>query len=859
MIVVGIVVGSIAGTPWVAVHSRPRRSSASARTGCARSPGRCATRSRRRRAACGSRSACSRRSPRSLPPGRVHAVEVSQSILWRPAGWWTITRQPAVGARALTDGDADQFATVLPVGTRDDVERVLRLLLPDLPDERVAARVRARPARPEAATTRTRTPRAARACCARCRGSATASCSPDALLLRRGAIWRKLAIFPLARLQSIAHRAGPDRSRAVGREHPRPHHRGPRLRRSGDPRSGCRARRVRGVEAAPSRASRPQPPSGDGRGPAAAPRPGSGLVGSQSRPGSRACRARHPGPEIRDEARRTPRRRDHRRRPRRPRHRCRARRVPVTRSSASPRDPTRSAPRPCFPASRCSTPLEVVRRSELVVIAVPHDELPGLVAGLAELGAWQPGQLVAAHRSRATAPRCSRPPRRRARSRSPCTRRSPSPARRWTSVSSPTRTPPSPRRRRCCRSRRRSPSSSAASRSSSPRSRPPRVRRGDRDRDRVLARRSCASRRSCSRRRASPFPGRLPVGPRALDGRSRAVGCRRGPAKAAPRSPLRSTDDQHHGRAWHPTGRAPGAAAGDGADARSMLRASAPIVARSGHIDLIHRREGAAPTSSSCRSVVNRLRFRTPAEFDAYPRTPDDDRCALLESLGVDVIFAPDRRGAAAGSEPATTKIERRRLGLRYEGRSAPGYFDGLLTTEAQAAHTSCAPTSWSTVSATSAADASLVRRLDDPRWLRDFDDRASRQSSTGARRRRGLPISDTASSMLAGSATLRRGGETARGDSSDRGIQRRPAASTRCIAAAQSSLMGEPRINLRIPSAGRPSRHVLPVQRSARGRCARDSIGRRSRSAGRRFVDYATGQRSASRPSAVRASDGTA
>jgi predicted short-subunit dehydrogenase-like oxidoreductase (DUF2520 family) len=38
--------------------------------------------------------------------------------------------------------------------------------------------------------------------------------------------------------------------------------------------------------------------------------------------------------------------------------------------------------------------LDVARRSELVVIAVPHDELPGLVAGLAELGAWQPGQLV---------------------------------------------------------------------------------------------------------------------------------------------------------------------------------------------------------------------------------------------------------------------------------------------------------------------------------------------------------------------------------------------------------------------------------------------------------------------------------
>jgi predicted short-subunit dehydrogenase-like oxidoreductase (DUF2520 family) len=37
---------------------------------------------------------------------------------------------------------------------------------------------------------------------------------------------------------------------------------------------------------------------------------------------------------------------------------------------------------------------EVVRRSELVIVAVPHDQLEGLVAGLADLGAWQPGQLV---------------------------------------------------------------------------------------------------------------------------------------------------------------------------------------------------------------------------------------------------------------------------------------------------------------------------------------------------------------------------------------------------------------------------------------------------------------------------------
>ena len=37
---------------------------------------------------------------------------------------------------------------------------------------------------------------------------------------------------------------------------------------------------------------------------------------------------------------------------------------------------------------------EVIERSELVILAVPDDELEGLVSGLAATGAWQPGQLV---------------------------------------------------------------------------------------------------------------------------------------------------------------------------------------------------------------------------------------------------------------------------------------------------------------------------------------------------------------------------------------------------------------------------------------------------------------------------------
>ncbi len=36
----------------------------------------------------------------------------------------------------------------------------------------------------------------------------------------------------------------------------------------------------------------------------------------------------------------------------------------------------------------------VIERSELVILAVPDAELPGLVAGLAATGTWQPGQIV---------------------------------------------------------------------------------------------------------------------------------------------------------------------------------------------------------------------------------------------------------------------------------------------------------------------------------------------------------------------------------------------------------------------------------------------------------------------------------
>ena len=70
----------------------------------------------------------------TLPPGRIHSVAVSQSLVWRPADWWTVrVNRASRTSNSSGDGQAQQQSTVvLPVGTRDDVFKVLELLLPEL-------------------------------------------------------------------------------------------------------------------------------------------------------------------------------------------------------------------------------------------------------------------------------------------------------------------------------------------------------------------------------------------------------------------------------------------------------------------------------------------------------------------------------------------------------------------------------------------------------------------------------------------------------------------------------------------------------------------------------------------------------
>ncbi|MEP6478573.1 MAG: PH domain-containing protein [Rhodoglobus sp.] len=144
----------------------------------------------------------------TLPPGRIHSVQVSQPLLWRPAGWWEI--RVNLASKSSNNGAASQANTsILPVGNLADVKKVLELVLPGLVDERSIDLIE------RGLTSRggddgfVNSPRRAwiiRWFSWRRNGFAI---EPDAVLLRSGAVWRSLVIVPQARMQSVAMHQGP--------------------------------------------------------------------------------------------------------------------------------------------------------------------------------------------------------------------------------------------------------------------------------------------------------------------------------------------------------------------------------------------------------------------------------------------------------------------------------------------------------------------------------------------------------------------------------------------------------------------------------------------------------------------------
>lgn len=96
-----------------------------------------------------------------------------------------------------------------------------------------------------------------------------------------------------------------------------------------------------------------------------------------------------------------------------------------------------------------------------------------------------------------------------------------------------------------------------------------------------------------------------------------------------------------------------------------------------GHLALVARaREVADIVIVSI--FVNPLQFSAVDDLDRYPRALEADVVAL-EPFGVTAVFAPSVSGMYP-SGPVATRVTAGDLGMRYEGRTRRGHFDGVLT-----------------------------------------------------------------------------------------------------------------------------------------------------------------------------------
>jgi len=137
----------------------------------------------------------------TVTPGRVQAVLIRQTWLWRYKGLYRITMNVA----GYQDAEQQKATTLLPVGTLDDVLRVMELVLPEADAEALTRAIVGRGGEdgftPSPASARLFDPlqwkhRGVRA-------------GEQALFIRSGWLTRDVAVVPHARTQSLGVKQGP--------------------------------------------------------------------------------------------------------------------------------------------------------------------------------------------------------------------------------------------------------------------------------------------------------------------------------------------------------------------------------------------------------------------------------------------------------------------------------------------------------------------------------------------------------------------------------------------------------------------------------------------------------------------------
>ncbi len=97
-----------------------------------------------------------------------------------------------------------------------------------------------------------------------------------------------------------------------------------------------------------------------------------------------------------------------------------------------------------------------------------------------------------------------------------------------------------------------------------------------------------------------------------------------------------------------------------------------------GHISLV--KQASSQADKVVVSIfVNPMQFNEASDFDAYPRTFEQDRLQLKEN-GVDAVFLPSVDEIYPEGQENTTKVTVPVLSDVLEGEHRPGHFEGVAT-----------------------------------------------------------------------------------------------------------------------------------------------------------------------------------
>ena len=222
-----------------------------------------------------------------------------------------------------------------------------------------------------------------------------------------------------------------------------------------------------------------------------------------------------------------------------------------------------------------------------------------------------------------------------------------------------------------------------------------------------------------------------------------------------------------------------------------------------GHLSHLNRAAELADTRI-VSVFVNPLQFGPNEDLAKYPRTLDQDLDQLGE-LGVPYVFAPSAEEMYPDGEPEI-RVSAGKIGTLYEGRSRPGHFDGVLTVVAKLLL--IVQPDVVTFGQKDAQQLYLVQRM-----VRDLNIPVQVEAIEIVREDDGLALSSR-NRYLDGkerrAARVLSAALDAGASSADRGIDA-------VIAAAQSTLMGEPLVDLDYLKIVNPAT-FLPVDDGYRG-----------------------------------------